>query len=203
MYTHLERELKQLKNENIILGGDWNGTWDCSNVNQNIDVLNIANIPSLRRSNAINLMAKNIGTTDPYRIFYPETREYTFTPSGENQNNRSRLDFFLVSKNLCELVFNVIIPHSLSSTVFDHKPVTLIFKRKTSNFKYFVKDNFIDDPEFKCAVHIAVVECYVIHARVDGNFSDANKQVILRNIGSITLNLNEIQQLKIGKLRMG
>jgi exonuclease III len=90
----------------------------------------MANVPSTRRSRAIRNMCDNLGITDPYRIFYPDTREYTFTPSGLNQLNRSRLDFFLVSKNLCEKLVNVVIPHSLSSTIFDHKNVNLIFAKK-------------------------------------------------------------------------
>ena len=203
MYSNLERDIKQLKNKNIILGGDWNGTWDCSNVENNIDILNMANIPSLRRSNVINLMSSNLGTTDPYRIFYPDTREYTFVPSGDLQNNRSSLDFYLVSKDLCESIINVNIPHFLSSTVFDHKSVLLIFKRKANNFKYFVKDNFIEDSEFKSGVHIAVVECYVIHARLDANFTEANKQDILNRIGNLTLNLQDLHQLKVDEVTNG
>jgi hypothetical protein len=80
-------------------------------------------------------MCENLGVTDPYLIFYPDTREYTFMPMGLNQLNRSSLDFFLVSKNLCEKIVNVV-PHSLSSTTFDHKNVNLIFakKRETLNF---------------------------------------------------------------------
>ncbi len=203
MYSNLERDIKQLKTKNIVLGGDWNGTWDCTNVENNIDILNMANVPSLRRSNAINLLARNLGTTDPYRIFYPDTREYTFIPSGDLQNNRSRLDYYLVSKALCESIINVNIPHSLSSTVFDHKSVSLIFRRKANSFKYFVKDNFIDDSEFKSAVHIAVVECYVIHARVNANFTEAFKQEILDRIGNLTLNLQELQHLKVDEATNG
>ncbi len=90
----------------------------------------MANVPATRRSRAIRNMCENLGITDPYRIFYPDTREYTFTPSGINQLNRSRLDFFLVSKNLCEKLVNVVIPHSLSSTTFDHKKVNLNFSKK-------------------------------------------------------------------------
>jgi len=37
-----------------IIGGDWNATFDISDVNQNLDILNMQNIPSLRRSTKIH-----------------------------------------------------------------------------------------------------------------------------------------------------
>jgi exonuclease III len=39
MYDALERDLVNLKNEKIILGGDWNATYDRSDVNVNIDIV--------------------------------------------------------------------------------------------------------------------------------------------------------------------
>ena len=122
------------------MGGDFNATYDCSDVNINIDVLNMVNIPSSRRSNRIKVMCTNLSLIDPYRLLYPNTRDYTFTPMGENQLNRSRLDFFLISDHFSELVKNVIIPHSLSSTTFDHKNVSLLFAKRPSIFNFFVKD---------------------------------------------------------------
>jgi exonuclease III len=98
MYTDLERDIRAFKNTKIILGGDWNATWCLDKVERDIDVLNMANVPSTRRSRAIRNMCENLGITDPYRIFYPDTRDYTFTPSGLNQLNRSRLDFFWYRK---------------------------------------------------------------------------------------------------------
>ena len=47
-----------LCNENIILGGDWNATWDNSRVEKNLDTLNMVDIPSLIRSNTIIKMAE-------------------------------------------------------------------------------------------------------------------------------------------------
>ncbi len=124
--------------------------------------------------------------SDPYRILYPNTREYTFTPSGVNQFNRSCLDFFLISNSLTDAVKNVVIPHSLSSAAFDHKPVSLIFTKRENPFNFFIKDNFIQE-EFGAGVHIAVVECYIIHASLTANFTINIKEDILRLIGGATL----------------
>jgi hypothetical protein len=41
MYDNLQRDILSFKNKNIILGGDWNASFDCSPVNENIDVLNM------------------------------------------------------------------------------------------------------------------------------------------------------------------
>jgi hypothetical protein len=203
MYDNLQRDILGLNNSEIVLGGDFNATWDTSNVDNNLDVLNMVNIPSVRRSNRIHEMCAVLNLTDPYRILYPNTREYTFTPMGENQHNRSRLDFFLITKNLCSDVVNVTIPHSLSSTVFDHKRVNLTFAKRKGKFNYFVKDNFINQEEFNASVHIAVVECYVIHATINENFTEGQKEVILGQIGLVTQNLAEINRLKIREVQEG
>jgi exonuclease III len=94
MYDNLQRDILSLKNKTLILGGDWNASYDCSPVNENIDILNMANIPSLRRSNRIRDLCTDLDLTDSYRHLYPNNRVYTFVPSGDRQLNRSRLDFF-------------------------------------------------------------------------------------------------------------
>ncbi len=202
MYDSLQKNILDLKNEFIILGGgDWNSTYDCSAVHDNIDVLNMVNIPSVRRSNRIRALCDLFKMSDPYRILYP--REYTFTPSGVNQFNRSRLDFFLISNSLADAVKNVVIPHSLSSAAFDHKPVSLIFTKRENQFNFFIKDNFIQQEEFGAGVHLAVVECYVIHASLTANFTNNIKEDILRLIGGATLILTEIQELKLREANNG
>ena len=49
-FDNLKLGIQSLCNKNIIIGGDWNATWDNSNVNLNIDTVNMINIPSRRRS---------------------------------------------------------------------------------------------------------------------------------------------------------
>ena len=50
IYDELDIELNRLNTEKTILGGGWNCTVDCRNVDLNIDVLNMAGIPSKLRS---------------------------------------------------------------------------------------------------------------------------------------------------------
>ncbi len=54
MYNVLRDDILKLKNSNIILGGDWNCVWGKSRVEENLDVLNMVNVPSLQRSNKIH-----------------------------------------------------------------------------------------------------------------------------------------------------
>ena len=128
-YSRLTRGLRELKNETIVIGGDWNATWDNSPAASNIDILNMADIPSLNRSNALLNMSLALNLTDPFRIFYPLRKEFTFVPTSVHQTNRSRLDFFLISQNLTPQCNNCTIPHTTLSTDFDHKQIRLMFKK--------------------------------------------------------------------------
>ena len=86
--TSLKTALKSLRNENIFLGGDWNATWDNRPVETNIDVINMRDIPCRRRSANILNMCRELNLTDPYRIFFPITREFTYIPNAVENINR-------------------------------------------------------------------------------------------------------------------
>ena len=65
-----------------------------------VDVVNMVNIPSKRKSDKLRLICAELNLCDPYRIFHPTRREYTFKPSAIGMLNRSRLDFFVITKEL-------------------------------------------------------------------------------------------------------
>ncbi len=111
-------------NSPVILAGDWNATLDTSEVGTNLDVVNMRNIPSIRRSERILQLCQDFSLLDPFRVLNPEKTEYTFIPSGINDRNRSRLDFFLISHTLLTNGTKCKVPHGLISTFFDHKNVT-------------------------------------------------------------------------------
>ena len=192
-YDRLKEGLKELQNNNVIVRGDWNATWDNSVVNINIDVINMVNIPSKNRSDKLRLMCTELKLLDPYRIFYPTRREYTFIPSALGLQNRSRLDFFIVSESVMNTTVNCSIPHSLTSTIFDHKPVFLSTKRKKISHKQTVNDIILDDPDLQFYVTIAVYETYIHHAVLNEKLSAERKQVILAAIGNIDDTLSRIR----------
>jgi exonuclease III len=79
---------------NIVLGGDWNTTWDRRPVIDNIDTFCMAGLPNSKNSELLENMCTEFGLIDPYRALYPDRREYTYIPFRNVRLNRSRLDFF-------------------------------------------------------------------------------------------------------------
>ena len=92
-YTNLDNELKNLNCNTVILGGDWNATWDSSGNLTNLDVLNMAGIPSRQRSEAIRTLCEENNLTEPFRVLNPSKLEYTYVPNAQANLNRSRIDF--------------------------------------------------------------------------------------------------------------
>jgi len=182
----------------IIIGGDWNATLDTSEVAHNIDTVNMRNIPSRIRSECINDIAIQFSLVDPFRSANPETKEYTFIPSSLNENNRSRLDFFLISHFLCNPSTICTIPHSLTSTYFDHKPVLLSIKGKKRGTRSVIKDTVIKSEDVTFYVKKSIFECYLQHwvpgNNLDGTVTRAEEiQEKLLIIGRISVLLEEIK----------
>ncbi len=147
-------------------------------------------------------MCTELSLSDPYRILHPNNKEYTYVPSSLIERNRSRLDFFLISKNLFNKPVNCIIPQSLTSTLFDHKPVTISFKGKLRSQRNIVKDSILNNPDLEYHVKSAIFECYLQHwvpgANIDGSVTNGDEiGVLLGNIGRILTLLKDIQVLEV------
>ena len=140
-------------------------------------------------------MCKELNLQDPYRMFYPTRKEYTFIPSAIGMNNRSRLDFFIVSESILNITINCTIPHSLSSTVFDHKPIFLSTKRKKIPHKQQINDVILDDPDLIYYVKSQVFESYIHHAILDNRLNQENKDELLLEIGRVSGLLHRLRTL--------
>jgi exonuclease III len=106
-FDNLERDLDIISNHGqtpSILGGDWNATWDMRDSRHNIDVINMAAIPSKFRTGKIKHMAEVMNLTEPYRYFKPTSREYKYIPNARENINRSRIDYFLILESLVDIV---------------------------------------------------------------------------------------------------
>jgi exonuclease III len=128
-FDNLERDLLAASDNNqlkIITGGDWNATWDTRVAANNCDVINMNSIPSNYRSEKLNTLAARLDLTDPYRYLNPLTKDYTYVPNARANINRSRIDFFLVTRSVCCDLKKCEIEYSTRSNVFDHKRVNLI-----------------------------------------------------------------------------
>ena len=130
VYNDLELNIAELNCEVVISGGDWNCTIDTRGVESNLDVINMAGIPSKLWSEKLNQISKRLKLTDPYRFLYPNKTEFLYIPAIVANTNRSCLDFFLISESLLPWVGDCCIANSLSSTNFDHKPISLYLNKK-------------------------------------------------------------------------
>ena len=77
-----------------IIGGDWNCTFSSDPIAYNLDCRNMQNLPNSRHSLLVREMCTNLNLTDPYQLFFPTRKDYTFCPRSAAQINRSRIDFF-------------------------------------------------------------------------------------------------------------
>ncbi len=145
-----------MKNTRIIIGGDFNATFDYNHPDDNIDKINMVNIPSRQRSLKIEEICERLNLTDPFRTKYPRKREFTYVPSAWNHDNRSRIDFFLISKPLVGGACDARIYPSLSRSYFDHKTIELNFKKKFTPKTFPIKNTMINNPLMQFAVRAGV-----------------------------------------------
>ena len=180
-----------------MLGGDRNATLDRSRVDKNLDVLNMVSLPSLDRSNAIHDIATTLNLTDPYRTFYPSRKDYTYIPSAVGQNNRSRLDFFLVSTTLMPHCSNCTISDTLLSTDFDHKQITLNFTRSKCTPSTIVKDFPLEGTDTETYIKASLIESYTQHGKINQVLTVALKESYLSKIAEVLRCLATIREIEL------
>jgi exonuclease III len=142
-FTDIRHTCEAFGNDHIIIGGDWNTTVDGSHTNSNLDTINMADIPSRRRTRWLGNLCDRLSMSDPYRHFYPDRREFTYIPNAVANQNRSRLDFFLVTHDILLSSRNCMISHHLDNLLFDHKSVCLSFRTNKNNNKQVIKDTIL------------------------------------------------------------
>jgi hypothetical protein len=187
-----------MENKGIItiMGGDFNATWDGQDVDDNIDILNMTNIPSKFRSDKFNWVANNNELTDPYRYLNPSKRDFTYIPNARQHFNRSRIDFFLVTTSLCGKYINCDIEQTLTTSAFDHKMVSLDFSRggkKVHNNT--IKNQMLSDPLFTSKIRATVLECHLQHVDPDV-FPPFRKRELLETIGMVHNKINLVNSLR-------
>jgi exonuclease III len=126
-FVKLSTAIRNMGNFPVILGGDWNCTISTDPTVNNPDCLNMANPPNIRHSILLGNVCDEFDLVDPFRSLYPNRKDFTFCPRSINQNNRSRIDFFTVSRELLAGAQSCSIAPGLQSRLFDHKAVILDF----------------------------------------------------------------------------
>jgi exonuclease III len=164
----------------VIMGGDWNTVFSCLPLAVNIDVLNMSALPNPSNSKKIKDLCDVLKLTDPYRLLYPNRIEFSYAPWGNSRENRSRIDFFLISEKIAQQVEECQIKPSVQSKLFDHKAIVLNFKKKCNNTgRPTISNRILRDPDVEIVVKLAAYECY-IHASNDEVFRQRTLPLIGR-----------------------
>jgi hypothetical protein len=110
-------------------------------------------------------------------------------PRNDARSNKSRLDYFLVSGDLHDLITSCNISPELQNKLFDHKAITLTLnqnRKKTNNARMrpTISNKELDDELLEFLVAATMCETYLLHT--DTPFvSGRSKDDILSNCGNI------------------
>jgi exonuclease III len=177
-YRNLRLVLGEIKNNsnepiNFILGGDWNTVWDRRPIQSNIDVFCMAAVPNSKNSELLEQMCSMYDLVDPYRTLYPLKRDYSYVPFGNVRLNRSRLDLFVVSRELVVSVTECKIDSSVSSKLFDHKRVSLFLNKEleTKQSVARLSNSFLTDRLLTVATELAARKTAIFAMELDRGLS--------------------------------
>ena len=127
-FDTLMREVVNMDNELIIIGGDWNVA-----VNPKIDTNHPSNVYRARSRKKILDFMDSYDLVDVYRTLHSNTRNYSWRRF--NGTQRSRLDFcFLISEQLDLDIASADIKPGYCS---DHSLVDIAFKAGSSIILFF------------------------------------------------------------------
>jgi len=157
-----------LRNENglpIILGGDWNCTLSSEPARLNPDVCNMNNLPNKRHSDLLHAFCEDLELSDPYRTKFPNKNEYSYIPADPIKKNRSRLDFFVISRSILNKITGTSILPGLQNKLFDHCAIVLeIAKKKPVITPPTISKKILKDPEIELVVGLSVADTYILYS---------------------------------------
>jgi hypothetical protein len=152
-------------NTPLIFGGDWNCTYSNTPARINADVLNMANIPNKRHSDLLLKLCEDFSLCDPYRSLNPERNEFTFIPSDPTKNNRSRIDFFIISESIIGSIASCTVNPGLQNKLFDHKAIQLDLRKKPPVLTPpTVSKGILADPDTDLVVGLATADTYILYS---------------------------------------
>jgi len=200
-YDNLNQLLGENNGESIILGGDWNCVQDQNKPEENIDIINMLSVPNQPNGKRLRKLCTDFNLIDPFRELYPDKKEFTYFPFGNMRNNRSRLDFFCISSDIMNWVYNVDISPNMSTKYFDHRKVTLLFRSgfDTKAKQSKIKNLHLKDRLLEFSVLTATYEVY--YYAFDTNSRNIRGIQVNRQLGEIKnrcrILINEALQLRM------
>jgi exonuclease III len=168
------------------LAGDWNCLFSLA-ARSNIDCINMTNLPNPLNTNSVINLCDSCNLTDPFRYVYPDRAEFTYSPRDINKKNRSRLDYFLISTNLLNLISDVSIKQILQNNLFDHKAILLTLRdpvRQPKKKIFRIRNNLLDVDILQIRVELAVAEAYLLHLE-PGQLTREDIATKLRKVGEL------------------
>jgi len=202
LFEFLQDRLRGWIGVPVILGGDWNATLSNLPLNVNPDVFSMRAVPSTARTNRILQLCDEFSLADPYRSLHPEERDYTYIPSGVLRTNRSRIDYFLVSDVLFENISKCEIAQAFCKKSFDHKHITLSFKKAKKTGRKCINNRLLENPLLDWAIKLAIWFCFLSEiTTVPGGIVEAVVQDECLKLNDIDLLFNEAVFLQ-GKARV-
>jgi exonuclease III len=186
-FRNLLEMLEDVRHLPIIVGGDWNATYCTENLNDNIDCLNMSRLPNASHSKKIAKICENFNLTDPFRFLYPDKIEFSYVPRAAGSINKSRIDFFIISDMLIDILTECEISTSLQNNLFDHKAVSVAFNNnrvKKEKINYKISNSDLNDDLLQILVHATIAETYLLSA-TDNIIAGQQKQVLLNTCGTV------------------
>ena len=189
-FTDLQNSISRLGNHPIIVGGDWNCTVSCAQTDANIDILNMQSPPNLRHSQLLKKMCNELNLSDPFRVKFPFKQDFSFLSKDLLRKGRSRLDFFITSNDITDLIKNCQIKPHLQNKMFDHKAVSICFKDPPKVIsRPTISREILSDPDLELHVALAVADTYLIHTAV---LDEVTRTRLLLEVGTAK---NELRQI--------
>jgi exonuclease III len=180
-FTNLANYISRLGDYPVVVGGDWNTTYSGLPLAANPDVVNMANLPNPPNCKSLSSLCRNKKLIDPFRMLWPERLDYSYTPRDVTRLNRSRLDFFLISRDIADSVSECDISPCVQSKLFDHKAVTLSFAGKKPVVAIpTVSPKILNDPDLEIVIKLSVIEIYT---RYRTELTEPQTQEILGILG--------------------
>jgi exonuclease III len=173
-YRFIKNTLQDLNSSgvrNIVLGGDWNTTFDRRPVVDNIDTFQMAGLPNPKNSELLEQLCRSFSLHDPYRVLFPTRKDYTYSPFGTIRLNRSRLDFFIISDSLINCISSCSIADSLSCKLFDHKQVHLVLyqQQRMQKGPLRLSNTYLNEKLLDFSVEIAARRAHVFSLLCQNN----------------------------------
>ena len=181
-YSQLSKDIEDLGNENIIIGGDFNLVLDFESDAQGYVTLN-----NPRARQQVLELCSDLSLIDIWRELNMESKEFTWRKP--NGTKKARLDFFLIS----ELLFSQITESNISSGYrTDHSLIyTTLGHKKDKKNKTFWKFNnsLLKDPTYVAAIKEVIKETKIQYADNIQNEHEVDIENILNS--NIKFNIND------------